>query len=306
MCDLDDDAEVTTPGGELRAQSFEANRSRLHSIAYRMLGSDAEADDAVQETWLRLTRTGPDEVGNPGAWLRTVVARVCLDMLRARKSRREEAWEPDSDVFEARAGQAMDPEREAVLADSVGVALFVVLDRLAPAERVAFVLHDMFELPFEEIAVVLERSPAAARQLASRARRRLRGATLDQPSGGASHRRIVDAFLAASRRGDMQALIRLLAPDVVLRADSVAVRTGAAERVSGAQDVARTFAGRARVARPATIDGAPGAVWLQAGTPRVVFAFTFAGDVISGIELVADPGRIERMKLVVGARPARA
>src|SRR5437588_645109 len=255
------------------AGQFEANRTHLRAVAYRMLGSLSEADDAVQESWLHLSRSGTIGVDNVGGWLTTVVARVCLDMLRSRKSRREEplgAHVPEPFVS---AEDGIDPEHEALLADSVGPALLVVLETLAPAERLAFVLHDMFAVPFDEIAAIVGRSPAAARQLASRARRRVQGAgTEDPPADRARQRAVVDAFLAASRGGDFDALLALLDPDVVLRADQAAVRSGGiAEEVRGAAAVAETFAGRARAAQPALVDGAVGLAWAPGGHPKAVF-----------------------------------
>ena len=220
-------------------QQFEANRTHLRAVAYRMLGSVSEADDAVQEAWLRLNRTETSSVENLGGWLTTVVARVCLDMLRSRKSRREEALEGPR-VPEPIVGPAdgVDPEHEALLADSVGLALLVVLETLDPAERLAFVLHDMFAMPFDEIAPIVDRSPAAARQLASRARRRVRGAAPAPDPDLERQREVVDAFLAASREGDFDALLAVLDPDVVLRADGGAVRADLSKEVRGAQEVA--------------------------------------------------------------------
>jgi RNA polymerase sigma factor (sigma-70 family) len=277
------------------AERFEENRAHLRAVAYRMLGSRNEADDAVQEAWLRLSRSDTGDVENLAGWLTTVVARVCLDMLRSRQSRREEPLgdrEPDTI---ASPDDRIDPEQEALLADSVGPALLVVLEMLAPAERIAFVLHDMFAVPFEEIAPIVGRSPAAARQLASRARRRVRGASADPGADRSRQRRIVDAFLAASRGGDFGALLAMLDPDAVLRADPAAVRMGATEEVRGAAAVAETFAGRARVAEPALVGGAVGAVWAPGGRPRVAFGFTFEGDKVVQIDLVADPDRLEQL-----------
>ena len=284
---------------ELLAERFEANRSHLRKVAYRMLGSPTDAEDAVQEAWLRLSRSGTSGVENLGGWLTTVVARVCLDMLRSRKSRREEPF--DARVPEPLAAREdpIDPEHEALLADSIGLALLVVLETLAPAERVAFVLHDMFDLPFDEIAPIVGRSPTAARQLASRARRRVQGAAMVTEPDLARQRKVVDAFLAASRGGDFDALLAVLDPDVVLRADRAAVQTGAQEEVRGAEAVARTFAGRARAARPALVNGAAGLVWAQGGRPRVVFEFKITRGKIVGIELVADPERLRQLDLVV-------
>jgi RNA polymerase sigma factor (sigma-70 family) len=278
------------------ADRFEAHRAHLHAVAYRMLGSRSEADDAVQEAWLRLSRSGTSGVENLGGWLTTIVARVSLNMLQSRKSRREQPVGDGLPDPVATGTGAVDPEQEALQADSVGLALMVVLDTLAPAERLAFVLHDMFAVPFEEIAPMVGRTPSAARQLASRARRRVQGATVPE-ADQASHREIVDAFLAASRGGDFQALLALLDPDVVLRADEATVRTGASREVSGAEAVAETFRGRARGARPAFVDGAAGAVWAVGGRPRVVFEFAIAGGRIVGIDLLSDPERLSQLDL---------
>jgi RNA polymerase sigma factor (sigma-70 family) len=281
-------------GNDLLVEAFETNRPHLRSVAYRMLGSATEAEDAVQETWLRLSRSDRSGVENLAGWLTTVVSRVCLDMLRSRRSRAEEPL----DERERPAGgvEDADPEREALLGDSVGLALLVVLDRLSPGERVAFVLHDMFGVSFEEIAPIVGRNPAAARQLASRARRRVRGATADG-SDLVRQRELVDAFLAASRRGDFGALLAVLDPEVVLRADHVAVQMGAEAEVRGAAEVAETFSGRARAARPAVVDGAAGAVWMSEGRPRIVFAFTIEEGKIAAIDLLADPERLEDLDL---------
>ena len=277
---------------------FEENRNHLRAVAYRMLGSVNEADDAVQEAWLRLSRSDTSEVENLSGWLTTVVARVCLDMLRSRKSRREDSIDEDaSDLVELTDGS--DPEQEVLLADSVSTALLVVLETLSPAERLAFVLHDMFDVSFDEIARIVDRSPATARQLASRARRRVQGASTSQETDRTRQREVVDAFLAASRDGDFSALLALLDPDVVLRADNVAVSFGASPEVRGASDVADTFKGRARVAQLALVNGAVGAVWSQGGQPRVVFDFTVTGGRIVQIELLADPVRLEQLELVV-------
>jgi len=281
------------------AERFEAHRTHLRAVAFRMLGSPSEADDAVQEAWLRLSRSGAGGVENLGGWLTTVVGRVCLDMLRSRTSRREEPLGAHAAEPIVEREDEVDPEHEALMADSVGSALLVVLDMLAPAERLAFVLHDMFGVPFEEIAPIVERSPAAARQLASRARRRVRG-TATVPEADLGRRRaVVDAFLAASRGGDFEALLAVLDPDVVLRADGAAVRLGASGEVRGAAAVADTFSGRARAAQPALVDGAPGLVWASGGRPRVVFDFTIADGKIFEIEMVADPERIGQLDLTV-------
>ena len=281
------------------AERFEENRPHLRAVAYRMLGSSAEADDAVQETWLRLSRAGVGGVENLGGWLTTIVARVSLNMLRSRTLRREEPIDPPATGQPvAPPPNGTDPEHEAVLADSVGLALLVVLDTLTPAERLAFVLHDMFAVPFEEIAPIVERSPVATRQLASRARRRVQEAGPGDPPGEISRRReVVAAFLAASREGDFDALLTMLDPDIVLRADSAAAQMGADAEAIGPRAVAGIFSGRAKALRPALIDGAPGAVWTYRGETRVVFAFTFTGGTITAIEQIADPERIARFEV---------
>jgi RNA polymerase sigma-70 factor (ECF subfamily) len=282
------------------AEQFEENRAHLRAVAYRLLGSLSEAEDAVQDAWLRLSRADTSGVANLGAWLTTVVARVCLNMLQARTSRREEPLDahlPEPIVSEA---EGTDPEHEVLLADAVGPALLVVLDTLAPAERLAFVLHDVFAVSFEEIAAIVDRSPAAARQLASRARRRVQGADTTPDADLSRQRTLVDAFLAAARGGDFQALLALLDPDIVVRADPAAVQLGAAQEVRGATDVAATFARlRARAARPALVDGVAGAVWAPGGQPRVVFSFTMAGGKIVAIDLIADPVRISQLDLAI-------
>jgi RNA polymerase sigma factor (sigma-70 family) len=280
------------------AERFEAHRAQLRAVAYRMLGSAGEADDAVQEAWLRLSRTDTSDVDNLGGWLTTVVARVCLNMLQSRKSRREEPI--GAHVAEPAAGgqDGVDPEDEALLAEGVGLALLVVLDTLTPAERLAFVLHDMFDVPFDEVAAIVGRSTAAARQLASRARRRVQGSA--PPDTDLTRQRaVVDAFLAASRGGDFDALLAVLDPEVVLRADPAAVRMGASREVRGAAAVASSFAGRARAARPALVDGVPAAVWAPAGRPRAVLGFTIAGGRIVGIDILADPERLRRLDVAV-------
>jgi len=281
------------------AERFEENRPHLRAVAYRMLGSSAEADDAVQETWLRLSRAGVGGVENLGGWLTTIVARVSLNMLRSRTLRREEPMDPPTTGQPvAPPPNGTDPEHEAVLADSVGLALLVVLDTLTPAERLAFVLHDMFAVPFEEIAPIVERSPVATRQLASRARRRVQEAGPGDPPGEISRRReVVAAFLAASREGDFDALLTMLDPDIVLRADTAASQMGADAEAIGPRAVAGIFSGRAKALRPALIDGAPGAVWTYRGETRVVFAFTFTGGTITAIEQIADPERIARFEV---------
>ncbi|TCO45831.1 sigma-70 family RNA polymerase sigma factor [Actinocrispum wychmicini] len=270
---------------------FEANRARLRAMAYRMLGSPSEADDAVQEAWIRVSGSDPAEVRNMAGWLTTVVGRVCLDMLRSRTSRREDpldGYQPDGDG-------AVDPQDEVLLADSVGLALLVVLETLAPAERLAFVLHDMFGVPFDEIGPIVGRSSTAARQLASRARRRVRTANAVPDADLGRQREIVDAFLAASRHGDFDSLLALLDPDVVLRADETAVTMGAAAAVRGARPVAEVFHGRAKAAKLALVNGVPAVVWGPAGRPKVVFAFTISGDLIAGIRMIADQDRLRGM-----------
>ena len=277
------------------AEKFEANRGHLRAVAYRMLGSRSEVDDAVQEAWLRLSRSDAGEIENLSGWLTTVVARVCLDMLRSRKSRREEPLGPH--VPEPIANP--ENEQEAELADSVGAALLVVLETLAPAERLAFVLHDMFAVPFEEIAPIVGRTPAAARQLASRARRRVQGAPSAPDADVSRQRKIVDAFLAASRGGDFEALLAVLDPDVVFRADPVAVRMGGSPEIRGAAAVAETFKGRAQAAKPALIDGAVGIAVIFGGRLRIALNLTITGDRIAGIEAVAEPERLRQFDLAV-------
>jgi RNA polymerase sigma-70 factor (ECF subfamily) len=278
------------------AEQFEAHRDHLQRVAYRMLGSTGEADDAVQEAWLRLSRAEAAGIENLGGWLTTVVARVCLDTLRSRKSRREEPLDGEPRPA-AGHERAVDPEREAELADNVGLALLIVLEALAPAERVAFVLHDMFDLPFEEIAPIVGRSPTAARQLASRARRRVRGSAKTSETDVASHRKVVDAFLAAARSGDVAGLLAVLDPDVVLHADRAAVRLGGVAELSGAEAVAANFKGKAQQARAALVDGALGVVVAPQGRLLLVLNLTFAGDRIAAIDVVADPGRLEALDL---------
>jgi RNA polymerase sigma factor (sigma-70 family) len=284
---------------EWLAEQFEANRSHLRAVAYRMLGSLSEADDAVQESWLHLSRSDTSGVENLGGWLTTVVARICLDMLRSRKSRREEPLEASvPEPITSREG-GIDPEQEALLADSVGLALLVVLDTLTPAERLAFVLHDIFAMPFDEIAGVVERSPTATRQLASRARRRVRGATTVKDPDLTYQREVVDAFLAASRAGNFDALLAVLDPDVVFRADRTAVSAGASGEVRGAPFVARQFSGRARGARPALVNGAVGVVVARYGRLFLVLRLTIRHGKIVGIDAVADPAHLHQLRLSV-------
>src|SRR5215211_1546644 len=274
------------------AERFEEHRAHLRAVAYRMLGSPSEAEDAVQEAWFRLARSDVSEVRNLGGWLTTVVARVCLDLLRARSARREEPL--DAELPGPEPDGAADPEHEALLADSVGLALLVVLDTLAPAERLAFVLHDMFAVPFGEIAPIVDRSPSAAKMLASRARRRVRAATVPD-ADLARQRAVVDAFLAAARDGDLNALLAILAPDVVVRADSRAVPHGAPRLIRGAHTVAQqalTFSARARFALPALVDGRPGILVAPRGRLSIALIFTITGGAIAEIHVVADPARL--------------
>jgi RNA polymerase sigma factor (sigma-70 family) len=283
------------------AERFEEHRSRLRAVAYRMLGSLSEADDAVQETWLRLGRTDSDAIENLGGWLTTVVARVCLNVLRTRRTRREEPLDvhvPDPIVSRE---DGIDVEHEALLADSVGLALLVVLDTLAPAERLAFVLHDMFAVPFDEIAPIVGRSPTAARQLASRARRRVQGATVPD-TDLAGQREVVDAFFAAARDGDFDALVAVLDPDVVLHSDGGVARPGASMVVRGAEAVAARAFHYARLSpfvRPALVNGAAGVVVAPHGRPFSVMGFAVAGGKIVEIDAIADPERLERLDLAI-------
>ncbi len=281
------------------AEQVEAQRAHLRSVAYRMLGSASEADDAVQEAWLQLSRSDTTRIENLRGWLTTVVARVCLDMLRSRMSRREEPLDVHQLQPIGSHGDVIDPEHEALLADSVGLALLVVLETLTPAERVAFVLHDTFAVPFDEIAPVVRRSPAAARQLASRARRRVQGNATVPDADFLRKREVVDAFLAASRGGDFGALLAVLDADVVFRADSAAVQMGASSEIRGAAAVAETFSGRARFAQAALVNGAVGAIWASRGRPRVVFEFTITHRKIVGIDILADPERLQKLDLAV-------
>jgi RNA polymerase sigma factor (sigma-70 family) len=287
---------------EWLADRFEVNRSQLRAVAYRMLGSLTEADDAVQETWLRLNRSDTAGVENLRAWLTTVVARVSLDMLRSRASRREEPMGTHLPEPIVSREDGHDPEHEALLADSVGLAMLVVLETLAPAERLAFVLHDMFAVPFDEIAPILERSPAATRQLASRARRRVQGARPTPDADLAGQRRLVDAFLAAARDGDFDALLAVLDPDVVLRVDRGVLQTAASRVLRGAPAVAEqalTFARLARLARPALVNGTAGFVVMAPGRPFAVAGFTIGRDRIVEIDILADRARLRELDLTV-------
>jgi RNA polymerase sigma-70 factor (ECF subfamily) len=287
---------------EWLTSEFEASRPHLRAVAYRMLGSLSEADDAVQESWLRLSRSEASDVENLRAWLTTVVARVCLDMLRSRKSRREVPLDADVHVPEPIVSRqdGVDPEHEALLADSMGLALLVVLETLAPAERLAFVLHDMFAVPFDEIAPIVGRSPAAARQLASRGRRRVQGATPAPDADLHRQQEVVDAFLAAARGGDFQALVEVLDPDVVLRVDGGVLRPGASREVRGAPAVAEsalTFARLARFARPVLVNGAAGFVVAPRGRPVAVAGFTVAHGKVVEIDLLTDRARLRELDL---------
>jgi RNA polymerase sigma-70 factor, ECF subfamily len=281
------------------AEQFEAKRPHLQAVAYRMLDSLSEADDAVQESWLHLSRSDTSGVRNVDGWLTTVVARTCLDMLRSRKARREESLEASmSEPITSGEGE-VDPEHEAELADSVGLALLVVLDTLSPAERLAFVLHDIFAMPFDEIAPLVERSPAATRQLASRARRRVRGRAGVADVDLVASRKVVDAFLAASRTGNFDALLALLDPDVVFRHDVTSVPAGASPEVRGATSVARLFSGRAQGARRALVNGAVGIVVAQHGHLFLVFNLTITHGKIVEITVVTDPARLQKLDLAV-------
>jgi RNA polymerase sigma-70 factor (ECF subfamily) len=284
------------------AERFEEHRTRLTGMAYRMLGSLSEADDAVQEAWLRLSRADTSGVENLGGWLTTAVARVCLGMLRTRKSRREEPFAMRVPEPIVSGGDRVDPEHEALLADSVGLALLMVLDTLAPAERVAFVLHDVFAVPFEEIAPIVERSPTAARQLASRARRRVQGAARVPDANLTRQREVIDAFLAAARDGDFEALLAVLDPEVVLRTDESALYPGAAREIRGAVAVARrslAAKGGAMAADLALVNGVVGVVVAPLGRLLTVLRFTIVRGRIVEIEAVADPERLRQFEITV-------
>lgn len=299
---------------EWMAQRFEECRNHLTRVAFRMLGSRSEAEDAVQESWLRLSRSDEASIDNLTGWLTTVVARICLDMLRSRRARREETL-PQGQRARVAVDPSLDPQQEALLADSIGPALLIVLDMLSPPERVAFVLHDTFGMPFEEIAPIVGRTEAAARQLASRARRRVRGpapsgsprtGTAGRPGGAPSgddpaarakrrktERRVVDAFLAAARGGDFEGLLSLLDPGCVVTSDDYAALLGSPKRIDGGRKVADFFNGAASAAEPATIAGVAGAAWAPNGRVRVAFSFTFKDDRILGIEFIADRKLLE-------------
>jgi RNA polymerase sigma factor (sigma-70 family) len=285
---------------------LEASRPHLLRVAYRMLGSQPEAEDALQEVWLRLSRADPSSIDNPRGWLTTIVARVCLDLLRARKARPEQASLPAVEPTYEEPG----PVERALVADSLGVALMVVLETLSPSERLAFVLHDLFDLPFEQVAEVLSTTSEAARQLASRARRRVRGqGESEEPSDPQRQRAVVEAFLVASRTGDLAGLLRLLHPDVVLRADAFAVEAGQRRRAQGAPElapqttgadaVARAFSGRASAAELASIDGRLGAVWAPGGKPHAAFSMTIEDGLIRAIQIVAEPVELAALEILI-------
>ena len=283
------------------AEQFEQNRGHLRGVAYRMLGSLSEAEDAVQEAWLRLSRSDSSGVENLAGWLTTVVSHICLDMLRSRHSRREDPLETPAAEVQAKHIPGANPEQETVLADSVGLALLVVLERLKPSERVAFVLHDMFAVNFEQIAAILGRSPAAARQLASRARRQVQGAAPGK-SNRVQQREVVEAFLSALRRGDMEGLLAVLDPQVVVRLDQAAVRPGAPREIHGAENWARgavAFAQAARFVQPALVDGEVGLVLAPGGRLSRALRFTIRHSKITEVDVVADSDRLSRLRLAV-------
>jgi RNA polymerase sigma factor (sigma-70 family) len=302
LYDKSEGTNVTEHERDWLAERFEEHRTHLRAVSYRMLGSLSEADDAVQQAWLRLSRSDATTIENLGGWLTTVVARVCLNMLQSRKQRREEpvgVHVPDPIVS---ADEGGDPEQEALLADSIGLALQVVLEMLEPAERLAFVLHDMFAVPFDEIAPIVGRSPTAARQLASRARRRVQGQAPAPDTDVRRQREVVDAFLAASREGDFEALLEVLDPDVVLRADSGGAFPGRSGEFRGAKAVAElalTFSRLARHCRPALVNGTAGLVTAPGGEPFSVMGFTVTDGKIVEIDILADPARLDRLDLVL-------
>ncbi|AJT69291.1 hypothetical protein T261_7694 [Streptomyces lydicus] len=285
---------------EFLAARFEEHRTHLRAVAYRMLGSLSDADDAVQEAWMRISRTDTSGVENLGGWLTTIVGRISLNMLRSRTQRREEPLDarvPDPIISSP---EGLDPEHEVMLADSVGLALLVVLDTLSPAERLAFVLHDLFSVPFDEIAPIVGRTPVAARQLASRARRRVQGTTSAPDADPAAQREVVDAFLTAARGGDLEALLAVLDPDVVVRSDGGSLRPSSVVR--GALAVAEgamTFARLAEFTRPALVNGAAGAVAVSQGRPMSVAAFTVARGKVVALDILTDPERLARLDLTV-------
>ena len=290
-------------GTKILLDEFEAHRARLNAVAYRMLGSRAEAEDAVQEAWLRLNRSEQDSIANLGGWLTTVVGRLCLDMLRARKSRQEESLDgmldntlrPDPSLTATNAT----PEEELAMADSVGLAMLTVLETLTPGERVAFVLHDVFAVPFDDIAGIVGRSPDATRQLASRARRRVQGAQTADRVDNARRREVVDAFLAAARGGDFDALMTMLDPDVVLRGDAVAVKLGGHAELRGAPAVAAFFKGSAQAARPALVDNVMEVAVVPGGQLLLLLRLDIAGDRITGMNVIAEPADMAAFDLSI-------
>jgi RNA polymerase sigma factor (sigma-70 family) len=292
---------------ESLSSRFEENRPRLRAVAYRLLGSTSETEDAVQETWLRVTRADTGTVDNLGGWLTTVITHVCLDMLRARKTREDAAPAMRAEGVAA-TSEPTDPEREVLLADAVGSAMMIVLDTLSPAERVAFVLHDLFALSFEDIGALVGRSAAATRQLASRARRRVQGAG-EREQELPSQREVAHAFMAASREGNLEAVLAVLDPDVVLRVDPVAVKAAAANEAKGAPrlvpetrgaaEVARVFLGSAQAARPALVDGTPGATWAPGGRPRALWTFKVEQGRIVEVQVIVDPKTIARLEVLL-------
>ena len=286
---MDDEQWVT--------EQFEANRSRLEGMAYRMLGSRTEAEDAVQEAWIRILRGDPAAIENVAGWLTTVTGRVCLDRLRARGSRPENLVGADVPDREESSAEH-DPEQAAVLAESIGAALLVVLDSMAPEERVAFVLHDVFAVPFEAIGTVVGRSPEAARQLASRARRRVQGAPTTASIDVAEHRALVEAFLRAARQGDFETLLRILHPDEVFEPDQASLDMGSRPRTRGAREVASAIGGGARGARLVLVDGLTAMAWAPGGRIRSLIQFTVADHRITGMTVTADPDRIAELDVV--------
>ncbi|MGM4982062.1 sigma-70 family RNA polymerase sigma factor [Hyphomicrobiales bacterium] len=283
-------------GKNWQAEKFEANRPHLRAVAYRMLGSRTEAEDAVQEAWLRLLKADRSEIENLGGWLTTVTARICLDLLRARKSRREEPLT----VLIPEPAVTHEAEQDALLADSVGLALLVVLEKLNPAERLAFVLHDMFDVSFDDIAPIVGRTTVATRQLASRARHRVQETPVSMEADLARQRHVVDAFFAASRGGNMHALLAVLDPEAVFRPDAVAARMGSVGEIRGRVDVAKTFNGRAQAARLAVIDGAVGAIVVIGGQLRIALHFTVNEDgMVTTIDAMADPQQLRRLDIVL-------
>lgn len=285
---MDDDDFLT--------REFEANRSHLRAVAYRILGNGQDVDDVLQDAWLRISTSGAEQIENVTGWLTTVVARICLNTLRSRQRRPSESLQGPSSVERLVASTATTPEEQAVVADSIGPALLVVLELLSPAERISFVLHDLFSVPFEEIAEILGKSTDACRQLASRARRRVR--TADEPaSDGQLQREVVDAFLSASRGGDFRTLLSLLSPDVELVSDAGAIAIGAPERKDGPFDVATRFSGGAQSARFALLDGRAGLVWAQGGTPKVAFDFTLVDGHVTRIDMIGDADVLSEIQI---------